>query len=29
MNWDAVGTIAELVGAITIVVTLGYLALQR
>jgi hypothetical protein len=28
MNWDAVGTIAELVGAIAIVVTLGYLALQ-
>jgi hypothetical protein len=28
MSWEAVGAIAELLGAIAIVVTLGYLALQ-
>ena len=28
MNWDAVGAIAELVGAIGVLATLGYLAVQ-
>lgn len=28
MNWDAVGAIAELVGALGVLVTLGYLAIQ-
>ena len=28
MNWDAVGAIAELLGAVAIVVTLIYLAVQ-
>ena len=28
MNWDAVGAVGELVGAIAVVFTLGYLALQ-
>ena len=28
MNWDAVGAIAELVGAIAVVATIGYLAFQ-
>ncbi len=28
MNWDAVGAIAELTGAIVVIVTLGYLAIQ-
>jgi len=28
MNWEAVGAIAELLGVVAIVITLGYLALQ-
>ena len=28
MNWEAIGAIGEIVGAIAVVVTLGYLALQ-
>ena len=28
MNWEAIGTIAEIVGAIAVVVTLTYLAIQ-
>lgn len=28
MNWDAIGAVAEMVGAITVVLTLAYLALQ-
>jgi hypothetical protein len=28
MNWDAIGAIGELVGAMAVVVTLGYLAVQ-
>lgn len=28
MNWDALGAIAELLGALGVIVTLGYLALQ-
>lgn len=28
MNWEAIGAIGEIVGAITVVVTVGYLALQ-
>lgn len=28
MNWDAVGAIAEVAGAIAVIVTLGYLAVQ-
>ena len=28
MNWDAVGAIAELLGALGVLVTLGYLAMQ-
>jgi len=28
MNWDAIGAIGQLVGAIAVVITLGYLALQ-
>ena len=28
MNWDAVGAIGEIVGAIAVIVTIGYLALQ-
>jgi hypothetical protein len=28
MNWDALGAVGELVGATTVVLTLGYLALQ-
>ena len=28
MNWDAIGAIGELLGALAVVITLGYLALQ-
>jgi hypothetical protein len=28
MNWDAVGAVGELLGALVVVVTLGYLAIQ-
>ena len=28
MNWDAIGAIGEIVGAIAVIVTIGYLALQ-
>jgi hypothetical protein len=28
MNWDAVGAIGEVLGAIGVIVTLGYLAVQ-
>ena len=28
MNWEALGAIGEIVGAVALVVTLGYLALQ-
>ncbi len=28
MNWDAIGATAEALGAIAVVVTLGYLAIQ-
>ena len=28
MNWDAIGTIAEIIGAIAVVATLAYLAVQ-
>jgi hypothetical protein len=28
MNWDALGSLSELVGAIAVVVTLAYLAIQ-
>ena len=28
INWDAVGAVAELAGAMAVVATLGYLALQ-
>lgn len=28
MNWDAIGAIAELVGALAVVLTLAYLARQ-
>ena len=28
MNWDAIGAIAEIVGAMAVVVTLYYLAMQ-
>jgi hypothetical protein len=28
VNWDAIGAVSELVGAIAVVVTIGYLALQ-
>ncbi len=28
MNWDAIGAIAEMVGALGVIVTLGYLAVQ-
>lgn len=28
MNWDAIGAVGELVGAFTVVLTLGYLAVQ-
>ena len=28
MNWDAVGAIGEIVGALVVVITLGYLAIQ-
>lgn len=28
MNWDAIGAIGELVGAVAVVATLGYLAIQ-
>ena len=28
MNWDAIGTISEIVGAVAVVVTLAYLAIQ-
>ena len=28
MNWDAIGAVGELVGALAVVLTLGYLALQ-
>ena len=28
MNWDAIGAIGEIVGALAVVVTLGYLAVQ-
>ena len=28
MNWDALGTIAELLGAIAVFLTLAYLAIQ-
>lgn len=28
MNWEAIGTIAEVIGAVSVVVTLGYLAYQ-
>ena len=28
MNWDAIGAIGELLGALVVVVTLGYLAIQ-
>jgi len=29
MNWDAIGAIGEIVGALAVVVTLGYLAAQQ
>ena len=28
MNWDAVGALAELLGALAVVVTIGFLAVQ-
>jgi hypothetical protein len=28
MNWDAIGAVGELLGALVVVVTLGYLAIQ-
>ena len=28
MNWEALGAIGEIVGAVAVVVTLGYLAVQ-
>jgi hypothetical protein len=28
MNWEALGTIGEIVGAVAVVLTLGYLAVQ-
>ena len=28
MNWEALGEIAEIVGAVAVIVTLGYLAVQ-
>ena len=28
MNWDAIGAIGELLGAVAVVLTLGYLAAQ-
>jgi len=28
MNWDAIGAVGEIVGALGVVVTVGYLALQ-
>lgn len=28
MNWDAISALGELTGAIAVVITLGYLALQ-
>jgi len=28
MNWDAIGAIGEIIGAVAVVLTLGYLALQ-
>ena len=28
MNWEALGAIGEIVGAIAVVLTLGYLAVQ-
>jgi len=28
MNWEALGAIGEIVGAVAVVLTLGYLALQ-
>ena len=28
MNWDAIGAIGEIVGAVAVVVTLGYLIVQ-
>jgi hypothetical protein len=28
MNWEALGAIGEIVGAIAVVVTIGYLAVQ-
>ena len=28
MNWDAIGAIGEIIGAIAVVATLGYLAVQ-
>jgi len=28
MNWDAIGAIGEILGALAVVLTLGYLAIQ-
>jgi len=28
MNWEAIGAIGEIVGAVAVVVTIGYLAVQ-
>ena len=28
MNWDALGAIGEIIGAIAVVITLGFLAIQ-
>ena len=28
MNWDAIGAVGEIIGALAVVATLGYLALQ-
>jgi hypothetical protein len=28
MNWEAIGAVGEIVGAIAVVVTVGYLAFQ-
>jgi hypothetical protein len=28
MNWEAIGAIGEIVGAVAVVMTLGYLAMQ-
>ena len=28
MNWDAIGAVGEIIGALAVVLTLGYLAIQ-